>query len=51
MLKFTHKYNGWEITEKGQILFSRIKSLNEALAIARVYGGVLTSKDQNERVA
>jgi len=41
MLKFTLKSNGWEITEKGQIIFSEIETIEEAVAIARVYGGVL----------
>ncbi len=41
MLKFTLKTNGWEITEKGQVIFSRIGSINEALAIAKAYGDVL----------
>jgi len=41
MLKFTLKDSGWEITEKGQIIFSEIETIEEAVAIARVYGGVL----------
>lgn len=51
MLKFTLKDSGWEITEKGQVLFSEIETLNKAIAIARVYGGVLTYEDLNKRAA
>ena len=35
MLKFTLKIDGWEITEKGQVIFSKIGSLIEAVAIAK----------------
>lgn len=42
MLKFTLTSTGWEITERGQILFSEIETIEEAVAIARVYAGVLT---------
>ena len=49
MLKFTLKSDGWEIAEKGQIVFSKIKSLNEAIAIARANGLVL-SKIKKETV-
>lgn len=41
MLKFTLTSTGWEITEKGQVIFSEIETIEEAVAIARVYGGVL----------
>lgn len=42
MLKFTLTSTGWEITERGQILFSEIETIEEAVAIARVYGEVLS---------
>lgn len=42
MLKFTRKIKGWEITEKGQILFSEIETLAGALAIAKANGYLLT---------
>jgi len=52
LLKFTLKHNGWEITEKGQVIFSEIRTRDEAVAIARVYSGVLTEfKDLNEKRA
>jgi len=35
MFTFTPTSKGWEISEKGQVLFKEIKTLSEALAIAR----------------
>ncbi len=53
MLTYTLKYTGWEITEKGHILFSEIKTLTEALAITKVYGLVLIEFNElsNRKVA
>lgn len=52
MFKFTQKFGGWEITEKGQVLFSEIKTPNEAIAIAKANRAVLTEfKDLNKKVA
>ena len=51
MLKFTLKHNGWEVTEKGQIILSEIETIEEAVALARVYGEVLTFKDLNTKRA
>ena len=45
MLKFTRRHNGWEITKRGQILFSKIKTLSEALAIVKVHGLVWVEID------
>ncbi len=42
MLKFTLTSTGWEITERGQVIFSEIKTIDEALAIAEAHGLVLT---------
>jgi len=42
MLKITEKNNQWIISENGIILFSEIKTLPEALAIAKSRGFVLS---------
>lgn len=42
MLKFTRKINGWEVTEKGQVILSEIETIEKAVALARVYREVLT---------
>jgi len=41
MLKFTLKDSGWEITEKGQIIFSEIETIEEAVAIAKAHRVIL----------
>ena len=42
MLKFTLTYKGWEVSERGQIIFSEIRTHQEALAIVRANGLILT---------
>lgn len=42
MLKFTLTSNGWEVTEKGQVILSEIETIEKAVALARVYSEVLT---------
>lgn len=52
MLKFTLKHNGWEITEKGQVIFSEIRTREEALAIAKAHRVLLIEFEYlNKRAA
>lgn len=45
MCKLSVNIDGWEISEDGEILFSEIESLPQALAIAEAHGLVLTEID------
>jgi len=52
LLKFTLTSKGWEVTEKGQVILSEIETIDEAVALARVYSEVLAEfKDLNRRAA
>jgi len=49
MLKFTLTSKGWEIAEKGQIIFSGIRTCEQALAIAKA-NSVILSEFYNQKL-
>ena len=52
MLIFTRKVGGWEISEDRKIVFSKIKTLDEALAIVKAYSDILINfSDLNKKRA